>query len=162
MESSLLIVGLLRLFDKIKFFTPFPRKRGRRKTKENPSFNGPQEKWNHEMRAVRARVELPYALLKNKWNALADPFREDELLQDYLVFLAVAFHNASLWIDLRCPCKLFIDNAARRVRFHGHHICGTSDRNKTTRKDLNESHYLQLYNYLEGSSVINKRDEHSV
>ena len=87
------------MFDKIKFFTPFPRKRGRRKkgvTKETPSLTGPQEKWNREMRAVRARVELPYALLKNKWKALADPFREDELLQDDLVFLAVAFHNASL------------------------------------------------------------------
>ncbi len=88
-----------RLFDKITFVTPFSKKRGPKRkgvSKQLNDLTGPQKRWNKEMRTVRARVEPPYALLKNKWEALSDPFREGEELQDDLVLLAVAFHNASL------------------------------------------------------------------
>ena len=88
-----------KIFDSVEFVVPFSKPVGRPKKgqhKEERMLSRRQEKWNCEMRAVRARVELPYALLKNRWKALGVPFRDGTQAQDHLVRLAVAFHNGSL------------------------------------------------------------------
>ncbi len=89
----------LRLFGKITFVAPFSKKRGPKRKDVSKQLNDlidPQNRRNKEMRIVRVREELPYALLKNKWKALSDPFREDKELQDDLDLFVIAFHNASL------------------------------------------------------------------
>ena len=87
------------LFKNVTFITPHPKPVGRTKKNEvrgMRQLTRKQEKWNQDVRLVRARVELPYALLKNKWKSLSESFRDGEETQNNLVLLAVAFHNASL------------------------------------------------------------------
>ncbi len=105
---------LLHLFDAMwwpivdaqrgKLFFPYdvPHAKSADRMKGNDSrglrkLTKKQEKHNEDLRSVRARVKLPYGLLKNKWKSLNSSFRDGEETQSDLVLLAAALHNASLW-----------------------------------------------------------------
>ena len=87
------------LFSHTTFITPHAKPAGRMKGNDSrglKKLTKKQEKHNEDLRSVRARVELPYGLLKNKWKSLNSSFRDGEETQGDLVLLAAAFHNASL------------------------------------------------------------------
>lgn len=52
-----------------------------------------QRSWNKAQRAMRARVEPPFGLMKPKWKSLQVPWAEEDHDQDCVVWLAAAVHN---------------------------------------------------------------------
>jgi hypothetical protein len=98
----------------VKFYTPFSKPRGPKKTKkrkkadqgsflDDPSegmkvLTAEQEQWNRNVAHVRSRVESPFGLIKQKWKGL-DLFYGDEAQQNYLLFIAVASRNFELVPD---------------------------------------------------------------
>lgn len=91
-----------RLFQDPKFFTPTVRRGMKRKRDdENNSaarshLTKAQKKVNKQIRAIRARVEHPYAKIRNKWKTLDGVFWESEQQLDCLVWYATALHNYSI------------------------------------------------------------------
>ena len=83
-------------FKHMLFFTSSENPQGRpKKTEMIRKMTSVQKNVKREVKRVRVRGDLPYALLKNKWNTLGEPFRECEESQDDLVAMATAFHNCS-------------------------------------------------------------------
>ncbi len=75
---------------------------GRGKKRTATDVGPTEEKRNNEIRRLRARVETPFALMKNKVKSLAHPFYEDEDMHDGVVIFAAGVHNfvhkQNLWI----------------------------------------------------------------
>ena len=87
----------------VVFYTPYAKPRGRKpKTTDGVSqdqsrglrvLTTEQKEWNKRIQHIRARVESPFGLIKNKWKGLGGTFYEDEDQQNYLVLLAIGAHN---------------------------------------------------------------------
>ena len=86
----------------VKFYVPFaePRRRKckRSLTEEDPSLgvsklSKAQLSWNLKISKLRARVESPFGLVKDRWELLGSVFYEDDEQQDRLVQIVFATHN---------------------------------------------------------------------
>jgi len=87
----------------VVFYTPYAKPRGRKpKTTDGGSqdqsrglrvLTTEQKEWNKRIQHIRARVESPFGLIKNKWKGLGGTFYEDEDQHNYLVILAIGAHN---------------------------------------------------------------------
>ena len=53
------------------------------------------KKLNKSNHQLRARVETPFGIIKQKFSALTKPWQEDEVQQDCLVYFAAGVINAS-------------------------------------------------------------------
>lgn len=80
-----------------KIITPFVTPSNSGKTKSTgkgiQKLTKKQVSYNKAVRCVRAKVEMPYGVMKNKFAALAKPFYEKPKYQNYLVLLAAAVYN---------------------------------------------------------------------
>lgn len=81
-----------------KFVTPVrsPNKKKKKKKTDITVTTEEIKKKNEQIRAVRAKVELPFAILEKKFKVLGKKFAEGEDQLDHLVTFAVGVHNASL------------------------------------------------------------------
>jgi len=79
----------------VKFITPIPEnvKKVPDDLQRYLGITQKDKEMNKKIRNLRARVEAPFAQIKNKFKALAGTFREDNVQLDYLVLYAVAIHN---------------------------------------------------------------------
>jgi len=80
----------------VRFLSPYPsKKRGgtKRVADENGDLDQLQENYNKIVRNVRARVESPFGLIKQRFKALKAPFSEDDSQLKYLVTFASHVEN---------------------------------------------------------------------
>ena len=100
-------MAIISAQDDVKFYTTISKPRGRKAKKKRTNDSTPnddplkgatklnkqQEEWNSALSVIRARVESPFGIIKRRWASLAEPFRESEEQQDYLVSIALATEN---------------------------------------------------------------------
>jgi DDE superfamily endonuclease len=93
--------------EKVKFYHPISHPRGRKRKKTTTDFDddpscgqkkltAAQTLWNEKVSHIRARVESPFGLVKQKWGGLGGVFYEDKQQQNYLVYIAIGVHNYTL------------------------------------------------------------------
>ena len=82
-------------FSKIKIITPTPKPRGRkRKDGEGiTKLTNEQVTTNNRLKALRSRVENPFADIKNRWNTLSKCFEEGSRQHKYVVNIAIGIRN---------------------------------------------------------------------
>jgi len=80
----------------VRFLVPYPKSNKKRKRQENnedQDLDPLQKNYNKIVRSVRARVESPFGLMKQRFKALNGPFWEDEVQMKKLVYFAAVIEN---------------------------------------------------------------------
>ena len=84
----------------VEFFVPYEARRPRKRKRNDDGSNlecltKKKQKWNQQVRQVRARVEHPFGELKQKWASLDCPFADGPEQLDCVFWIAAAVHNLS-------------------------------------------------------------------
>ncbi len=90
----------ISLFKKIKFKAPEPESNEERDPDqlqdEEIVLSRKQKVINHQIRAITARVESPFGIIKTKFDSLSKPFFEGKKQPNYLVTYEVDIYNFEL------------------------------------------------------------------
>jgi hypothetical protein len=95
-----------KIFERLKFRTPI-RKPGAGRPPADISKQTPKKKltqeqkqYNKDQKALRARVESPFAWIKNNFKAFSKAWQEDgENLTNAVIFASACFNNTLLRVD---------------------------------------------------------------
>jgi hypothetical protein len=84
--------------DGITFVVPTPKtvKKQTNNADDSTKLTKEQQTLNKQIRNLRARVELPFGIIHNKFKALSKTFRDNADQLDYLVFYAFGIYNRQL------------------------------------------------------------------
>lgn len=83
-------------YTNVTFMTRIPKPATGKRSRSGrgvPCLSRASQQYNEDHRCLRNRVEEPFGIVKTIFPALANPWAEDEVLLDSVVYLAVAFHN---------------------------------------------------------------------
>lgn len=84
-----------KMFEHVKYWTPVAEKRASKQEDEVIGLSKVQTKRNNDIHKVRARVEHPFAYMKNMFKSFTVPWGEDPVQLDYLVWMAVGIYNVN-------------------------------------------------------------------
>jgi hypothetical protein len=88
-----------KLFQNVKFLVNYKEKKDNsfdNSTEEVINLTKKQKEFNKKHRHARARVESPFADLKNKFKCFTKPFRDGDEQMDFAVTYAMGFHNINI------------------------------------------------------------------